>query len=175
MGARANTQTCFRLGQFESIKENAGHFVVIMLPSVDQDLFVSFLQLPTHRGSLDELRPRSDDGDDLHSSLAILSALRGEESADLGLHYGLLLGGGKFLEFPHHFALLIASQLRIHGKRKDFRGGLFRDRKISFLITEPCISVLKVQWNRIVNPRPDATELKYSMSSSRLLSLTTKR
>ena len=51
---------------FESVEEYAGHFVVIMLPCMHQDLLVPLAQFPAYGSSLDELRPRPYNGYELH-------------------------------------------------------------------------------------------------------------
>ena len=52
-------------GKLQAVEEDAGHLVVVVLTGMHQDLLVPLAQLPAHRGRLDELRPRPDDGDDL--------------------------------------------------------------------------------------------------------------
>ena len=51
---------------FESVEEYAGHFVVIMLPRMHQDLLVPLAQFPAYGSSLDELRPSAYNGYELH-------------------------------------------------------------------------------------------------------------
>ena len=65
---------------FESVEEYAGHFVVIMLPRMHQDLLVPSTQFLAYGSSLDELRPRPYNGDELHG----LSCSKSGRSMRLG-------------------------------------------------------------------------------------------
>ena len=55
-------------GEFELLEENIGHFLVVMLAGVNENLFAAggCSQQARHDGGLDELRPNADDGDDFH-------------------------------------------------------------------------------------------------------------
>ena len=59
----------------ELVEEHRRELLVVVLPGVDQELFVAFAQRPGHGGGLDELRPVADHRRDAHqrSSDAILS------------------------------------------------------------------------------------------------------
>src|SRR5262249_23537677 len=51
----------------EFVKELFGHLRVVVLAGVDEHFVGARAQRPTHRGGLDELRPRSHDGQNLHA------------------------------------------------------------------------------------------------------------
>ena len=50
----------------ELLEEDVRHPRVVVLPSVDEDLFVVLAELVTQRARLDELGPRAEDGGELH-------------------------------------------------------------------------------------------------------------
>src|SRR5205814_1880701 len=52
----------------ETVEEDAGHHVVVVLAGVDKHLLVTRAQRPAHGGGLDELRARPDHGHDLHQA-----------------------------------------------------------------------------------------------------------
>src|SRR5437867_554620 len=66
MRTRTDTQVHIGRRHLESVKEYAGHFVVIMLTRMHQDLLVPLAQFQAYRSSLDELGPRPHDGYKLH-------------------------------------------------------------------------------------------------------------
>src|SRR6266403_3097503 len=73
-----------------------------------------------------------------------------EQLGDLGLHQGGPFRRHKLREFSYNPVLLIPSQMRVHRQREDLRSGFFCDGKISPLVPEAGVSILKVQRNRIV-------------------------
>src|SRR5439155_3263170 len=68
MRTGADSKVDVRWWYLEPVEENAGHFVVIVLSRMHQDLPVCLSQLPTQRGRLDELGPRANNRDELHRS-----------------------------------------------------------------------------------------------------------
>ena len=67
VGAAADLEVDVGLGDLQVAEERRAHGIVVVLPGVDQDFGVGAAQRSADRRGLDELGPRSDDGQDPHA------------------------------------------------------------------------------------------------------------
>src|SRR5882762_5033689 len=97
-----------------SVKEDPGHFIVIVLTRMYQNFIVPLSQLPADCCRLDELRTRPNDGNDFHDYFITPFCVRWNFSGKFRLQGRLLFGGYKIHNLADNPALLIASEMRIH-------------------------------------------------------------
>jgi len=67
-----------------SVKEDPGHFIVIMLTRMYQNFIVPLSQFPADYCRLDELRTRPNDGNDFHDYLITPFCVRWNFQANFG-------------------------------------------------------------------------------------------
>src|SRR5687767_2483314 len=66
MRPRTNFQIRFWFWNVQPFEEDTGHFIIIILSRMHQDLLMLFAQHAADCGSFDELRPRAYDGQNSH-------------------------------------------------------------------------------------------------------------
>jgi hypothetical protein len=62
-----NTKIDIRGGDFQTVKKDTGHLIVIVLAGMDQDFLMPLAQAPAQCSRFDKLRPRTDNTCYFHS------------------------------------------------------------------------------------------------------------
>jgi len=65
MRSRSDREIEIRTGQIELVEKDRGHVFVVVLPGVNQPVFVTIGEGPGDGRRFHELRPGADDGEDL--------------------------------------------------------------------------------------------------------------